>query len=84
MLRPPQGSERKVPSNSVHRLSYVCLCRHGTAREYQAFLNTEKWLQKQAIYLKLLMQMKVYFEWLKKLREFSENLEIIQGLIGRQ
>jgi hypothetical protein len=34
--------------------------------------------------LKLLMEMKVYFEWLKKVREVSEDLEIIQGLIGRQ
>lgn len=47
-------------------------------------LNTEKWLEQHIIYLKLLMEMKVYFEWLKKVREVSEDLEIIQGLIGRQ
>jgi hypothetical protein len=47
-------------------------------------LNTEKWLEQHAIYLKVLMEMKVYFEWLEKVREVSEDLEIIQSLIGRQ
>jgi hypothetical protein len=36
------------------------------------------------MYLKLLMEMKVYLEWLKILREISEDLEIIQDLIGCQ
>jgi hypothetical protein len=31
-----------------------------------------------------LMEMKVCLEWLKIFREVSEDLEIIQGLIGRQ